>query len=93
LTTGVRECFQSAILIPMANHEDRPLGAIFIFDGQDLAVQPGVEAAEGFIEPYDAAELAAFDELGRRLQAQVIGKDCRSGSSSSSSMPGLSSRT
>jgi hypothetical protein len=71
---GVSVSHKSAILAGVETPEDRPAGAIFIFEGNDLAVQPEVEAAERFIEPFDAAEVDAYDELGRRLQARVIGE-------------------
>jgi hypothetical protein len=56
----------------MATH-GRAVGAIFMFDGADLIVKPTVQAAEKFIEAYDAEDLDAYDELGHRLQAQVVG--------------------
>ncbi len=53
--------------------DDRPFGAVFMFEGLDLAVAPDVGDAEGYIEPYDADVGEIYDERGRRLQAHVIG--------------------
>jgi hypothetical protein len=59
----------------MRSGDDRPFGAIFIFEGLDLQVAPDVDRAEGYIEPYDVEDVEIYDELGRRLKAEVIGAD------------------
>src|SRR2546428_13787056 len=67
------ERYWSAILTVMDRWGDQPSGAIFMFEGDYLAVEPDIGRAERYIELYEVADLDAYDERGRRLGSQVVG--------------------
>jgi hypothetical protein len=48
---------------------------IFVWEPNDLMAFDSVEAAERFVEPFDADEGEVYDSDGRRLRFEVLGGD------------------